>query len=220
MRHEMSVLMAVMRQPTDTVFQKTLAFSDFYFGSDDWDYPLGLVQLMATSHTEQIKAEVLPQWLEWMPGLPFEQIARHSLDFWLQAEDLPDPANRVYYRDGEVHLDLRPTNPQALERLKAKLKQVLQRSGYTALLLERSLYLGQDIGLPGTAHQAGTAKFGTDPATSVLGLDCRAHEVDNLYLADASFFPSIAAVNPTLTIIANALRVADSIAARLSGGSP
>ena len=220
MRHEMSVVMAVMRQPNDTVFQKTLAFSDFYFGSDDWDYPLGLVQLMATSHTAQIKAEVLPQWLEWLPGLPFSEIARHSLDFWLQAEDLPDPANRIYYRDGEVHLDLRPTNPQALERLKAKLKQVLDRTGHTALLLDRSLYLGQDIGLPGTAHQAGTARFGTDPATSVLNLDCRAHEVENLYLADASFFPSISAVNPTLTIIANALRVADIIAARLDGVTP
>ncbi len=216
MRHEMSVLMAVMRKPNDTVFQKTLAFSDFYFGSDDWEYPLGLVQLMATSHTEQIKAEVLPLWLEWMPGLPFEQIARHSLDFWLQAEDLPDPANRIYYRDGEVHLDLRPTNPQALDRLKAKLKQVLDRSGNTALLFDRSLYLGQDIGLPGTAHQAGTARFGSDPATSVLDLDCRAHEVDNLYVTDASFFPSIGAVNPTLTIIANALRVADIIAARIA----
>jgi choline dehydrogenase-like flavoprotein len=216
MRHEMSVIMAVMRQPNDTVFQKTLAFSDFYFGSDDWDYPLGLVQTMATSHTEQIKAEVLPLWLEWLPGLPFTEIARHSLDFWLQSEDLPDPANRIYYKEGEVHLDLEPTNPQALERLKAKLKQVLDRSGNTALLLDRSLYLGQDIGLPGTAHQAGTVKFGTDPATSVLNLDCRAHEVDNLYVTDASFFPSIGAVNPTLTIIANALRVAEIIAARLA----
>ncbi len=216
MRHEMSVLMAVMRKPNDTVFQKTLAFSDFYFGSDDWDYPLGLVQLMATSHTEQIKAEVLPMWLEWMPGLPFAEIARHSLDFWLQSEDLPDPDNRIYYQDGEVHLDLKPTNPEALERLKKKLKQVLDRSGNTALLFDRSLYFGQDIDLPGTAHQAGTVRFGSDPATSVLDLDCRAHEVDNLYVTDASFFPSIAAVNPTLTIIANALRVADIIAARLA----
>ncbi len=216
MRHEMSVLMAVTRKPSDTVFQKTLAFSDFYFGSDDWDYPLGLVQLMATTHPEQIKAEVLPRWLEWMPDMPFSEIARHSLDFWLQAEDLPDPANRVYYRDGEVHLDLRPTNPEALERLKIKLKQVLDKSGNTAFLMERSLYFGQDIGLPGTAHQAGTARFGTDPATSVLNLDCRAHEVDNLYVTDASFFPSIGAVNPTLTIIANALRVAEIIAGRIA----
>ena len=110
---------------------------------------------MATSHTEQIKAEVLPLWLEWLPDLPFSEIARHSLDFWLQAEDLPDPANRIYYQGGEVHLDLRPTNPEALERLKAKLKQVLDRSGYTALLLERSLYLGQDIRFTGYGASGG-----------------------------------------------------------------
>jgi choline dehydrogenase-like flavoprotein len=82
------------------------------------------------------------------------------------------------------------------------------------VLLERHLYFGKDIPIGGTAHQAGTARFGTDPATSVLDLDCKAHELDNLYLADASFFPSIGAVNPTLTIIANALRVADRIAAK------
>jgi choline dehydrogenase-like flavoprotein len=82
-------------------------------------------------------------------------------------------------------------------------------------LLERSLYLGKNIPIGGTAHQAGTARFGRDPATSVLDLNCKAHDLDNLYLADASFFPSIGAVNPTLTIIANALRVADQIQQRL-----
>ena len=84
-----------------------------------------------------------------------------------------------------------------------------------AVLLERRLYFGKDIPIGGTAHQAGTMRFGTDPASSVLNLDCRAHEVDNLYVVDASFFPTIGAVNPTLTIIANALRVADHVAARL-----
>ena len=82
-------------------------------------------------------------------------------------------------------------------------------------LFDRSLYLGQNVPIGGTAHQAGTARFGSDPATSVLDLDCKAHELDNLYLADASFFPSIGAVNPTLTIIANSLRVADRIQQRL-----
>ena len=215
MRHEMSVVMAVMRQVNETVFQKTLAFSDFYFGSDDWDYPLGLIQMCATSHADQVKGEALPQWLEWLPDMPFGEIARHSMDFWLQAEDLPRADNRVYYQDGEVHLDLVESNPEALAHLKRKLKQVLSDIGWPAVLLERSLYLGKDIGLSGTAHQAGTCRFGTDPATSVLNLDCRAHEVDNLYVTDASFFPSIGAVNPTLTIIANALRVADIIRDRL-----
>ncbi|HEY4249932.1 MAG TPA: GMC family oxidoreductase [Roseomonas sp.] len=216
MRHEMSVVMAIMAQPNDTVFQKTLALSDFYFGADDWDFPLGLVQMCATSHADQIRGEALPEWLEWLPDMPFEQMARHSMDFWLQAEDLPHPGNRIHYRDGQVHLDLVETNPQALAHLKRKLKQALNRAGHPHVLLERKLYLGKDIPLGGTAHQAGTARFGTDAASSVLNLDCRAHEVDNLYIADASFFPSIGAVNPTLTIIANALRVADRIAERLA----
>jgi choline dehydrogenase-like flavoprotein len=212
----MSIVMAVMKHVNETVFQKTLAFSDFYFGSDDWDYPLGLIQMCATSHAAQVKGEELPAWLEWLPDMPFDQIARHSMDFWLQAEDLPHADNRVYYKDGQVHLDLAPTNPEALNQLRRKLKDVLSKIGWPAVLLERSLYLGKDIPLSGTAHQAGTCRFGTDPATSVLNLDCRAHEVDNLYVVDASFFPSIGAVNPTLTIIANALRVADRIKERLA----
>ena len=215
MRHDMSVLMAVMKDVNDTVFQKTMAFSDFYFGADDFDYPLGLVQMCAVSHLEQIKAEALADWLEWLPDMPFDVMARHSMDFWLQAEDLPHPDNRIYYKDGKVHLDLVETNPQALKHLKRKLKEVLDRAGHNAVLLERSLYFGKDIPLGGTAHQAGTARFGTDPATSVLDLNCKAHELDNLYVTDASFFPSIGAVNPTLTIIANALRVADHIAERM-----
>ena len=215
LRHEMSVVMAVTREPDDSVFQKTMALSDFYFGSDEWDYPLGLIQMNASIDAEQVKAEALPEWLEWLPDMPFDQIARHSMNFWLQAEDLPRPDNRIYYKDGKVHLDFVETNPEALKRLKRKLEDVLTAIGQPAVLLERSLYLSKDIPLSGTAHQAGTCRFGTDPATSVLNLDCRAHEVDNLYVTDASFFPSIGAVNPTLTIIANALRVADIIRGRL-----
>jgi choline dehydrogenase-like flavoprotein len=215
MRHNMSVLMAVMKDVNDTVFQKTLAFSDFYFGSDDWEFPLGLVQMCAISHADQIRGESLPEWLEWLPEMPFEVMARHSMDFWLQSEDLPHPDNRVFYKDGKVHLDLVETNPQALAHLKRKLKDVLDRAGHNAILLDRSLYLGKNIPLGGTAHQAGTARFGRDLKRSVLDLNCKAHELDNLYLADASFFPSIGAVNPTLTIIANALRVADHIAERM-----
>lgn len=216
MRHEMSIVMAVMKEVNETVFQKTLALSDFYFNSDDWEFPLGLIQMCATSHADQIKGEApLAGLMKHLPELPFEEIARHSMDFWLQTEDLPIPENRVYYRDGKVHLDVRETNAEALKRLKAKLEQMLSRIGWPAMLVERSLYLGKDIPLSGTAHQAGTCRFGNDPSTSVLDLDCRAHEIDNLYVTDASFFPSIGAVNPTLTIIANALRVADILKGRL-----
>ncbi len=99
--------------------------------------------------------------------------------------------------------------------MKRKLESLLGVIGAHPVLLERSLYLGKDIPISGTAHQAGTCRFGTNPQTSVLDLDCKAHQLDNLYVTDASFFPSIGAVNPTLTIIANALRVADHIKTRL-----
>ncbi len=128
MRHEMSIVMAVMRHINETVFQKTLALSDFYFGSDDWDYPLGLIQMCAKSRADQIKGESLPGWLDWLPEMPFEEMARHSMDFWLQAEDLPHPDNRVYYRDGKVHLDVVETNPEALKQLKRSSSRMYYRT--------------------------------------------------------------------------------------------
>jgi len=216
MRHNQSVLMALMLEPNDTVFQKTLAVSDFYFNADDWEYPLGLIQMCATSHGAQIRGEALPEWLEWVPKMPFEEMARHSMDFWLSSEDLPRPENRIYYDGDRVVLDVKENNMEAHRRLKQKLKDILNDTGVHQALLERRLYLGKNIPIGGTAHQAGTLVFGADPARSVLDLDCKAHELDNLYVTDASFFPSIGAVNPTLTIIANALRVADRIKERLA----
>jgi choline dehydrogenase-like flavoprotein len=217
MRHNMSVLMAILREPNPTVFQKTLAFSDYYFGAPGWEYPLGLIQMCAKSHADQIRGEALPGWLEWLPEMPFEKMAEHSMDFWLQSEDLPRPENRIYYDGDRVVLDIHEGNLDAPVRLKKKLEELLAAVGAHPVLLNRRLYLGKDIPIGGTAHQAGTARFGTDPNSSVLDLDCKAHELDNLYVADASFFPSIGAVNPTLTIIANALRVADRIKQRLRG---
>jgi choline dehydrogenase-like flavoprotein len=216
MRHNQSVLMALMRERNDTVFQKTLAFSDWYFGGDDYDYPLGLVQMCAATHAAQIRGEALPGWLEWLPNMPFEQMARHSMDFWLSSEDLPLAENRIFYRDGRVVLEFTETNMAAHRHLRKKLEGVMHKAGAHPAMMDRNLYFGMDIPLAGTAHQAGTARFGTDPATSVLDLNCKAHELSNLYVTDASFFPSIGAVNPTLTIIANALRVAAHLKGRLS----
>lgn len=215
MRHTMSVLMALLRERNDTVFQKTLAMSDFYFGSPEHDYPLGLIQMCATSHGDQIRGEALPGFLSWVPEMPFEKMAEHSIDFWLQTEDIPLPENRIFYEGERVVLDTRDTNRRPASDLKHKLEALMSEVGAYPHLLERSLYLGKNIPIGGTAHQAGTCRFGPDPATSVLDLDCKAHELDNLYVTDASFMPSIGAVNPTLTIIANALRVADHIKARL-----
>jgi len=215
MRHNQSILMALMREPNDTIFQKTLAISDFYFGANDWDYPLGLIQMCATSHADQIRGEALPAWLEWLPEMPFETMARHSMDFWLSTEDLPLPENRIRYEGDHVVLEIKEGNMEAHHRLRKKLEGLLADAGAHAAMMDRKLYLGKDIPIGGTAHQAGTVRFGVDPATSVLDVNCKAHELDNLYVTDASFFPSIGAVNPTLTIVANALRVADKIGERL-----
>jgi choline dehydrogenase-like flavoprotein len=157
------------------------------------------------------------------PGWTLELMARHSLDFWLTAEDLPDPDNRVTLnRSGEIVLDYTPNNVEAYERLKARLQDALARircaeHGHACHqgLFARNLYLGQRIPLAGVAHQNGTVRFGRDPRTSALDGTCRAHEVDNLYVVDGSFFPSSGAVNPALTIMANALRVGDHLLERL-----
>ena len=215
-RHNMSIVMALLKEPNHTVFQKTLALSDYYLGSPDWDYPLGLIQMCATSHGEQIRGEAPGQALmKLVPDWTFDKMALHSIDFWMQAEDLPMAENRIRYQDGKVVLDHTPNNVEALTRLETKLEGLLGPMNAWPQLIKRDLYLGKDIPLSGTAHQAGTLRFGTDPASSVLDLDCKAHELDNLYVTDASFFPSIGAVNPTLTIIANALRVAAIIEKRL-----
>ena len=216
MRHKMSILMALLKEENHTVFQKTLAVSDYYFATKEHDYPLGLIQMCATSHGEQIRAEAIPSVLNFLPEMPFEIMAKHSMDFWLQTEDIPLAENRIYYQGGKVMLDVTETNEKPARELKKQLEKLCSSTGASTMMLERSLYLGKGIPLNGTAHQAGTMKFGEDPKTSVLDLDCRTHEIDNLYVADASFFPSIGAVNPTLTIIANALRIGDIVKKRLA----
>jgi choline dehydrogenase-like flavoprotein len=214
MRHNQSVLMALMRTQNPTIFQKTLALSDFYFGGGNGQgFPLGLVQMCAAAHAGQIKGEALPAWLHWLPDAPFRMMARHAINFWLSSEDLPIPKNRIYYRGDKVRLEISATNMNAHKQLRARMKKAFDES-YRPLS-ERLAYFSLPIGISGTAHQAGTLRFGVDPANSVLDLNCKAHELDNLYVTDASFFPSIGAVNPTLTIIANALRVAAHLKERL-----
>ena len=144
-------------------------------------------------------------------------MAKHSLDFWLTSEDLPDPENRVTLdRDGRIVLAYKPNNEEGHKRLIAKLKSLMNSLGCQETLFPRNLFVGQRIPLAGVAHQNGTIRFGNDPATSALDRNCRAHEVDNLYVVDASFFPSSGAVNPALTIMANALRVGDHLLSRLA----
>ena len=171
--------------------------------------------MCATSHGAQIRGEALPDWLEWLPKMPFEEMARHSMDFWLSSEDLPRPENRIYYDGESVVLDLTEGNMEAHHRLRKKLEEMLSRAGAHPMLMDRNLYLGKDIPIGGTAHQAGTARFGTERRRRCWTSTAKRTTRQPLF-ADASFFPSIGAVNPTLTIIANALRVADVIQQRLA----
>jgi choline dehydrogenase-like flavoprotein len=160
------------------------------------------------------------------PNWTLDLMAKHSLDFWLTSEDLPDPNNRVTVDgDGHITLSYRPNNEEGHKRLIAKLEQVLQNQtkcpehGHECHtgLFARGLFVGQRIPLAGVAHQNGTIRFGKDPKTSALDVNCKAHDLDNLYVVDGSFFPSSGAVNPALTIMANALRVGDHLLSRMNG---
>jgi choline dehydrogenase-like flavoprotein len=221
MGHVNSVLMALSKCPNPTVFQKTLALNDFYFGSPEWEYPMGHISFVGKLDADTLRAGAPAI----TPGWTLDLMARHSLDFWLTSEDLPDPENRVSLdRDGNIVLSYQPNNEEGHRRLIAKLKELMKETTRCAVhgrdchqgIFARSLYAGQRIPLAGVAHQNGTIRFGDDPATSALDRDCRSHEVHNLYVVDSSFFPSSAAVNPALTIMANALRVGDRILDRLS----
>jgi choline dehydrogenase-like flavoprotein len=218
MRHNNVALMAVSRDPNPTLFQKTLSLNDFYGPSGDWEYPMGNVQMLGKSDGWQIRGEA-PSGLGIGPDFAYELVARHAVDFWLAGEDLPLPESRVTLRrDGTIRLALQPdNNTEGVRRLRAKLDSVLGRLGLRSRSFSRDLYLHKTMNVAATAHQAGTVRFGTDPTTSALDVDCKAHELDNLYVVDGGFMPSVGAVNPTLTIIANALRVSDRIRERLAG---
>lgn len=220
MGHVNSVLLAVSKCPNATVFQKTLAINDFYFGSEDWPYPMGHISFVGKLDGVTLSAGAPAI----APGFALEQMAKHSLDFWLTTEDLPRPENRVTLdRNGNIVLSYTPNNLEAHRRLQNKLKHLMNNQRKCGVhggechqgLFARNLYLGQQIPLAGVAHQNGTLRFGDDPNSSVLDRNCKAHDLDNLYVVDGSFFPSSSAVNPALTIMANALRVGRHLIERL-----
>lgn len=212
MGHTNSVVLAISKTPNPTVFQKTLAINDFYFGSSDFAHPMGHISFVGKLDAVALSAGAPAL----VPGITLDIMARHSLDFWLTSEDLPDPENRVTLdAEGNIVLSYTPNNLKGHTRLTAKLEYLLQHLGCERHLLPRNLFVGQRIPLAGVAHQNGTIRFGRDPRTSALDSNCKAHELDNLYVVDASFFPSSGAVNPALTVMANALRVGDHILERI-----
>jgi choline dehydrogenase-like flavoprotein len=216
MFHDSQAVLALSKEPNPTVFQKTMAVNDFYFRGPDFDYPLGGIQLLGKSQADQYRGEK-PLETKFAPTWGLHDVAKHAVDFWLSTEDLPNPENRVTLnRDGSIRLRYKLSNQTAGERLYHQLKSMLgimrMHEGHLA---RRWAYMENKVPLAGVAHQAGTCRFGTDPANSVLNVNCQAHEVQNLYVVDTSFFPSIGAVNPALTAMANAMRVGDHLLERM-----
>jgi choline dehydrogenase-like flavoprotein len=211
MAHINSGVIALSQTPNPTKFQKTLGVNDYYWGAEDSELPLGHIQMLGKSDRNILRAGA--PWFA--PGQVLDYMAKHAIDFWLTTEDLPHPDNRVTVdREGNITLAKTYHNEEPHRRLLGKLKGLLGELGCHRGIPSRTV-LDQRIPLAGVAHQCGTVRFGDDPAESVLDVNCRAHEVDNLYVVDTSFFPSSSAVNPALTAMANALRVGDHMLERL-----
>jgi choline dehydrogenase-like flavoprotein len=209
MLHNNSSLIAISKVPNPTVFEKTLGVNDYYYGDGEWDYPLGAIQMLGRSDAFTVS-------LDAPDAADPADLASHSLDFWLTTEDLPQWDNRVEVEtNGQIKLTYEPTNLEAHVRLTAKFRGLLDSMQCEDEVIDRSTYLGGRLGISGVAHQNGTARFGANPKTSALDVNCKMHDLDNLYVVDSSFFCSSSAVNPTLTIIANALRVGDHLKERL-----
>jgi choline dehydrogenase-like flavoprotein len=187
-------------RPNSTVFQKTVAINDFYFRGEHADYPLGQIQSQGRTHAVMAQTAY-----PWIPLWAYHMWVSRGVDWLIMSEDLPSVDNRVTVEpDGRIRVRYRQDNTKAHEMLVRKTKRILRRLGFWGVVKHSH-------GSKNTTHQCGTLCFGNDPRTSVLDPFCRAHDIDNLFVVDASFFPSSAAVNPGLTIAAQALRVADHI---------
>lgn len=199
MVHNNTALMAVNPfRPNPTTTQKTLAVNDFYYGDSEWPYPMGNLQLLG-----KLQAGMLTAQAPYLPRLVLQEIANRSVDWWVMSEDLPDPDNRVTLApNGAIQVNWKPNNLVAHEQLVKRAKTMLRKAGYPIIQTRR-------LGIETNSHQCGTLRFGADTRTSVLDPLCKAHDVENLHVVDSSFFPSSGAMNPGLTIAAQALRVAE-----------
>ncbi len=222
MKHLATALVAFSEEPNPAVYQKTIAFNDFYWGESDFPYPMGMVQNTGNVKADMMPAEAPPllaPLVKLIPGAGLEALSRHATGWWLQTEDLPNPNNRVKAHGDTLELHYTPNNIEARDRLIHRWSEVLKQVDKTAHhILPFGIYPRNEMHLSAVAHQCGTCPFGEEPKTSVLDLNCSTHDVDNLYVVDGSFFPSNSGVNPTLTIIANAIRIAEHLKERLNRG--
>jgi choline dehydrogenase-like flavoprotein len=215
----LSVVVQLTSSANSASFSRTLGLNDFYWGDKDFPYPMGHVQNSGGIFQDVIFAEAPPIFSalsRLMPNFGLRQLATHSIGWWLKTEDLPHPDNRVRYVGDKLRIDYTPNNVEAHDRLVYRWVDVLKSVEQSQPnVFNRTTHPRSDMPVQVVAHQCGTCRFGEDPATSVLDLNCRAHEVHNLYVVDSSFFPSHASVSPGLTVIANALRVGDRLIEQL-----
>lgn len=221
MKQQLSVVVQLMADANSGLFQRTVSVNDFYWGDKDYHYPMGHVQNSGGILQDVIFTEAPPVFSavsRKMPSFGIRQLAVRSLGWWLQSEDLPNSNNRIRFVGDKLHIDYAPSNVEAHDRLVYRWIDVLKQvESLQPMMFNRVSHPRSDMPVPVVAHQCGTCRFGEDPKTSVLNLNCRAHEVDNLYVVDSSFFLSSASVSPALTVIANALRVGDHLIERLNG---
>jgi choline dehydrogenase-like flavoprotein len=225
-RNLMKQLLSVVVQVTSTansgIFPRTIGVNDFYWGDSSFSYPMGHVQNAGGIFQDVLFSEappILSGLSRVFPNFGLRQLATHSIGWWLQTEDLPDPNNRVHYLSSKMRVEYEPNNVEAHDRLVYRWFDVMRsvESAQPAIFNRGSTHPRSDMPMPVVAHQCGTCRFGTDPETSVLDLNCRTHEIDNLYVVDSSFFPSNTSVSPALTVMANALRVGEHLLDRLKG---
>lgn len=201
MVHNNSGLVAIdPKRRNDVVFQKTLAINDFYLEGPNWPYPMGNLQLLG-----KVRAPMVAAAKPRVPRMILKALTNRSIDWWVMSEDLPDPANRIRVTGkGKIQVQWTPNNLMAHQKLSEAATTMLKEAGYPLVFVE-------PMGIATNSHQCGTIRSGNDPATAVLDAYCKAFDLNNLYVVDSSFFPSSAAMNPALTIAAQALRVATQI---------
>ncbi len=224
MKHRMTSIVQLTTSTNSGKFSRSVSLNDFYWGDHDrdYDYPMGHIYNAGGLLQDVIFAEsppLLSVLAKVLPGAGIKQLAMRSIGWWAQTEVLPSVDNRVYWENGKLRLAFTPHNAEAHDRLVFRWIETLQKMEKTTVGIQRSgIHPRAEVPIQVVAHQCGTCRMGTDPKTAVLDLYCRAHELDNLYVVDSSFFPSCGSVSPALTVIANALRIGEHISDRLQGG--
>ncbi|MGD1850333.1 MAG: GMC oxidoreductase [Cyanophyceae cyanobacterium] len=214
MRHQMTVIVERGGTNNSGKFPRSVSVNDFYWGDNDFEYPMGHIENSGGLLQDVIFAEsppLLSVLAQVMPGSGLKQLAMRSVGWWAQTGVLPDANNRVRLQTGKLRYEFTPNNTEAHDRLVYRWIETLKALERDTNAKRSAVYPRGESPTQVVGYQSGTCRMGSDSATSVLDINCRTHDIDNLYVVDSSFFPSCASVGPALTVMANALRVGDRL---------